>query len=93
VRPAQSSQILPTRRLVGKPRPELLIGPRIVTTADRTPNLSHDRHGTALKRICRTQIRFRMEEKRRQATLLAMPVPRETARWRERVLLTTIEGR
>src|SRR4249919_4399895 len=42
LRPAQSNQILPTRQLVGKPRPELLIGPRIVTPADRTPTLSHD---------------------------------------------------
>jgi len=42
MRPTQSSQILPTCQLVGKPRPELLIGPRIVTPADRTPILSHD---------------------------------------------------
>src|SRR4029450_4764499 len=54
VRPAQSSQILPTRQLVGEPRPELLIGPRIVRPADRTPIVSHDHHGTSLKQICRT---------------------------------------
>src|SRR5512133_466388 len=54
VRPAQSSQKLPTRQLVGEPRPELLIGPRIITPAHRTPILSHDHHGTALKQICRT---------------------------------------
>ena len=42
MRPAQSSQILPTRPLVGEPGPELLIGPRIVTPADRTPIVSHD---------------------------------------------------
>src|SRR5512132_4191442 len=42
VRPAQSSQILPTRPLVGEPRPELLIGPRIVTPTDRPPILSHN---------------------------------------------------
>src|SRR5688500_8233527 len=41
VRPAQSSQILPTPPLVGEPRPEVLIGPRIVTPADRTPTV-HD---------------------------------------------------
>ena len=41
MRPAQSSQILPTPPLVGEPRPELLIGPRIVTPADRTPTV-HD---------------------------------------------------
>jgi Domain of unknown function (DUF222) len=41
VRPAQSSHILPTPPLVGEPRPELLIGPRIVTPADRTPTV-HD---------------------------------------------------
>src|SRR5215207_5372942 len=44
VRPAQSSQILPTRRRVGEPRPELLIRPRIVTPTDRTPILSHAQH-------------------------------------------------
>src|SRR5688572_24015512 len=57
VRPAQSSQILPTGQLVGEPRPELLVGPRIVTPADRTPIASHDHHATALKRICRTYVR------------------------------------
>src|SRR5215203_4613383 len=41
VRPAQPSQILPTPPLVKEPRPELLIGPRIVTPADRTP-IVHD---------------------------------------------------
>ena len=41
MRPAQSSQILPTPPIVGEPRPELLIGPRIVTPADRTPTV-HD---------------------------------------------------
>src|SRR5215211_6729355 len=41
VRPAQSSQILPTRQLVGKPGPKFLIGPRIVTPTDRTPTVSH----------------------------------------------------
>jgi len=35
--------ILPTPRLVGEPRTEFLIGPRIVTPADRTPILSHKR--------------------------------------------------
>jgi hypothetical protein len=54
VRPAQSSQILPTRPLVGEPRPELLIGPRIVTPADRTGIASHDQQATSLKQICRT---------------------------------------
>src|SRR5512133_3935737 len=58
VRPAQSSQILPTRQLVRKPRPELLIGPRIVTAADRTPILSHDQQDTALKQISRTSVRI-----------------------------------
>src|SRR5829696_8188223 len=42
VRPAQSSQIIPRRQVVGKPRPELLIGPRIITPADRTPIISHE---------------------------------------------------
>src|SRR3954452_5942225 len=42
VRPAQSSQILPTCQLVGEPGPELLIRPRIVTPTDRTPTVSHD---------------------------------------------------
>ena len=42
MRPAQSSQILPTRQLVGKPGPKLLIRPRIVTPTDRTPTVSHD---------------------------------------------------
>jgi hypothetical protein len=41
VRPAQSSQILPTRQLVGKPGPKFLIRPRIVTPTDRTPTVSH----------------------------------------------------
>ena len=41
LRPAQSSQILPTPPLLEEPRPELLIGPRIVTPADRTPTV-HD---------------------------------------------------
>src|SRR5215207_8885320 len=58
VRPAQPSQILPTRPLVKEPRPELLIGPRIVTPAGWTPIVSHDHHGTALKQICRTYSRF-----------------------------------
>ena len=35
-------QVLPTRPLVGEPGPELLIGPRIVTPADRTPIARHD---------------------------------------------------
>src|SRR5215207_9255992 len=55
VRPAQSSQILPTRPLIGEPRSELLIGPRIVTPAGWTPIVSHDHHGTSLKQICRTR--------------------------------------
>jgi hypothetical protein len=42
VRPAQASQILPTRPLIGEPRPEVLISPRIVTPPDRTPIISHD---------------------------------------------------
>ena len=41
MRPAQSSQILPTRQLVGKPGPKFLIRPRIVTPTDRTPTVSH----------------------------------------------------
>src|SRR5215211_6060842 len=56
VRPAQFSQILPTRQLVGEPGPELLIGPRIVAPADRASIASHDHHATALKRICRTYV-------------------------------------
>src|SRR5829696_1477638 len=59
VRPAQPSQILPTRPLVKEPRPELLIGPRIVTPAGWTPIVSHDHHGTSLKQICRTYARLR----------------------------------
>src|SRR5215204_3821055 len=58
VRPAQSSQILPTRPLIGEPRSELLIGPRIVTPAGWTPIVSHDHHGTSLKQICRTCVRL-----------------------------------
>ena len=42
MRPAQFSQILPTRQLVGKPGPKLLIRPRIVTPTDRTPTINHD---------------------------------------------------
>jgi hypothetical protein len=42
VRPAQSSQILLTRQLVGEPRPELLISPRIITPTDRPPITSHN---------------------------------------------------
>src|SRR5829696_3180152 len=57
VRPAQSSQILPTRPLIREPRSELLIGPRIVTPTDRTPIVSHDHHGTSLKQICRRPVR------------------------------------
>src|SRR4249920_3389906 len=59
VRPAQPSQILPTRPLVGEPGPELLIRPRIVTPTDRTPVASHGHHATALKRICRTHIQYK----------------------------------
>src|SRR5512132_963512 len=58
VRPAQSSQIFPTRQLVGEPRPKLLIRPRIVTSTDRTRSSSHDHHATALKQICRTSVRI-----------------------------------
>jgi hypothetical protein len=48
--------------------PHVLWGPLLRRTdSDRDPAC-----------LIRTQIRFRMEEKRRQATLLAMPVPRET---------------
>src|SRR5512133_4380759 len=59
VRPAQSSQILPTPQLVGEPGTELLIRPRILTPTDRTSIANHDCDGTALKQICRIHIRFR----------------------------------
>jgi len=54
-RPAGAAQ---TRPLVGEPRPELVIRPRIVTPADQTQIPSHDDHATALKRICRSHVRF-----------------------------------
>src|SRR5829696_5867129 len=71
VRPAQPSQILPTRPLVKEPRPELLIGPRIVTPAGWTPIVSHDNHGTSLKQICRTHVRSPPATRRR-----VTPAPR-----------------
>src|SRR5829696_9483393 len=74
VRPAQSSQILPTRPLIGEPRSELLIGPRIVTPAGWTPIVSHDHHGTSLKQICRKHVRFRLEHLQELVTAGEQPV-------------------
>src|SRR4028119_2447752 len=41
VRPAQLPEVLPASDVVRKPRPELLIGPRVIHSTDRTRPVWH----------------------------------------------------
>src|SRR4051794_8051234 len=57
VRPSQLPEVFATGRVVGEPRPELLVGAGVVHATDRTQPCWHPTRLTALKQRCRTGVR------------------------------------